>query len=148
MKRKTIRILTVLAMLAASPASARFEGKEEVNAPESSKELVQKPATPSAGKPGKQKGFVAGVREAGRDIKMFFRDFGRDAQKSSKEVAKETRQVPGELKKESKLAAESFKNTDDTIVNDAKKGARAVGKAFKQLGQDFKDSSRKTFAKE
>lgn len=144
MKTKTVWILTALVILAASPASAWFGGIEGGKNPESGREPVRKAAPEVAGKPAKQQGFLAGARAAGRDIKLFFRDFGRGARKSSQETAQEAREVPGELKKESQQFAESFKGSDKKIARETQKGAKAIGKAFKQLGKDFKEATQKT----
>jgi hypothetical protein len=141
MNKKTIQIVTILAILAASPASAWFWDKEEVKTHEK-KEVSQKPV---AGDAGRDEGFFDLVKGAGRDIRLFFRDLGKGTKKSSKKMAKELKQVPGELKKESKSAAKSIKDADRKIGREAKKGAKSIGKAFRQLGRDVKDSTKEVY---
>jgi hypothetical protein len=137
-KKNTIWLIVLLAFLAADPASAWFWEKNEVKAPEVTRE-VKEHSTETV----RKKGFVASIKETGRDIKKFFKGLGKEVKETSKKV-------PGEAKKESKEVGKSLKRTGKKIAKESKKvpgvfkkGAKEIGKGFKKLGKDIKGETKK-----
>lgn len=136
MKRFSLLLAIFLSILAAEPAVAWFWEKKEVKAPEVSQE-IRNDAAPKA-----EEGVVGWFKEAGRNLRDFFKGTGKEVKKSAK-------QVPGELKEGAKGVGRSLKEGGKEIKQDArqvpgkiKEGARDIGHGFKELGKEIKEGTK------
>ncbi len=140
MRKNTIWLVVLLVILAADPASAWFWEKKEVKTPEVTREVKEIPT-----KTVKKTGAGATIKEIGRELRTFFKGFGKDIKETSKKV-------PGEAKKESKEVGKSLKKTGKEIAHESKKvpgalkkGGKDIGKGFKKLGKDIKKGTKEFF---
>jgi hypothetical protein len=140
MKKNTIWLIVLLAVLTADPASAWFWEKKEVTPPEVTRELKETPTETV-----KKTGPGVTLKKMGRGIKNFFKGFGKDIKETSKKV-------PGEAKKESREVGKSLKKTGKEIAKESKKvpgalkkGGKDIGKGFKKLGKDIKKGTKGFF---
>lgn len=143
MKRFSLLMAISLTLLMVDPGWAGFWEKNEVMA----QPVAREPGA-DAGHKAEKKGFLDRIREAGRDLRDYFRSAGKEVKKSS-------RKLPGELSEGAQEAARDIKGSGKELKQEAKQvpgqvkegakeGAQEVGRSFKQMGKDIKEGVKKT----
>ncbi len=138
MKRLSLLLAIFLSFVLADPAGAWFWDKNEVESPAVSQEV----RTDVGHKTG-EKGILVRIKEAGRELRAYFRGTGKEVKKSAKKAPGELKKGAKEARRDLREGGRELKQETKELPGQFKEGAKDVGQGFKQLGRDIKKGTKK-----